>query len=96
VIRLTLEGDKDNFGNPVEGFDARIKIFLFSNTMKNSREHKPARSMGPLRVSIPLASILDANSKFTEINGMAFQFLGKAAAGFRVKDARIEYRNAAE
>lgn len=96
VIRLTLEGDKDNFGNPVEGFDARIKIFLFSNTMKNSREYKPARSMGPLRVSIPLSSLLDANSDIREINGMAFQFLGKATAGFRVKDARIEYRNTAE
>ena len=96
VIRLTLEGGGDSFGNSAEGFDIRIKIFLFSNTMKNSREYKPARSMGPLRVSIPLSSILDANSDIREINGMAFQFLGKATAGFRVKNARIEYRNTAE
>ena len=47
-------------------------------------------------MSIPLASILDGNADFTEINGMAFQFLGKAAVGFRVKNARIEYRNRTE
>ncbi|MBN2643586.1 MAG: hypothetical protein JXR78_18180 [Victivallales bacterium] len=95
VLKFTLTGGCDQFGNHHDGLSQNIKLQLLSRALEKTNSIILQRGKGERQVSIPLREFFANNKKHVkDISLVMFQFISAAQAGFEVKNLRIEYAEA--
>jgi hypothetical protein len=92
VLKFTLRGGNDQFGNRHDGLSQNIKLQLISKTLKKTNPFILQRGKGERQVSIPLRELFsNKENDVKDISLVMFQFISAAQAGFEVENLRIEY-----
>lgn len=87
-----FKGGKDAFGNPLESMTGTVNVFLYGISGKGNSIKLRIPSPKPNgQVSIPLTRLFKEKLPFHQVGGMAFQYFGKAFAGFHVEEPQIIY-----
>ena len=91
-VFLKFKGGKDAFGNPLESMTGTVNVFLYGISGKGNSIKLRIPSPKPNgQVSIPLTRLFKEKLPFHQVGGMAFQYFGKAFAGFHVEEPQIIY-----